>query len=280
MSIEQRVNPAELNISSLNLEQLPSAESSKDVPFDPVRDLSKAQWDKMERSARKENVDLYLASLQVIEPKRLFEKSDNKKWQKMDKFAKTILRHCERGEMGYDNLLGNFAEMKTLFPERFSQALAEQYRERMAEALRKPKITGRGTVDLDNVLYFKILFPGQEKDLLKDNDVSLLKQDMAQNKGGNWYMFCKSAALLKILFPEEFAKVKITPKNWEAMKTQLFEKLDNCQSGHDCLQYINLAEWLATMAAKEVKFTNHGMELSNNAQISQATPAIPKIKNF
>lgn len=185
-------------------------------------------------------------------------------------------------------LIGYYADAKVLFPDRFKEinpdnSMWEVFKSELADNRRGD----RWWVFHKHLLYLSIIDPEKAKEIPLDN-FSLRGIEEEYQKSlkaipqfpDNWQQVAEPLAYIKLFYPEEFTQMNIDPAMFSQMRNQLDKYRRDNKWGY--FDFTGMAFQMAVLGAKEIHFTDKGMELvpADPPFTGEKSAAFPEVRNF
>jgi len=269
MLLERRFGNA-LNIKDLIIE---TPQREQDFLFDPERDLTKEDWERMKGKLSEDcgQDELFLLS----EYMALFPE-----WKDELGIEGLYPEIKKRFEEDWANKNVPFivcmaALIKRIFP---GEGERIHFNDPFWEDIRNYDWNKDDSTKLASFLcqkYMKVIFPSFDLDHEVEqgakNDVTLAEKDE------DWEMFAEQAALLKLF--SKLGRRDVSRKAWDGMKNALARFRDD----GEIESFVNLASNMKILAAEEVRATDKGFEIimqEKKKEFHPPAPSLPEVKNF
>ncbi len=256
----------------LNLKNfvVPEDEPKDELGFDVEKEITDKDWQMMNKDLSKKHppkVERFdngitfcsqLILMKIVSSDKVSNISaDDWAWNKLDVNLNGYLKQ-QRWE-GYSNLL---TKAKALFPNKFSElTIAENWPSMKEEIAENQSINTPGSWHdfFSQARAMKIIAPDKVSDLgLNENAWNKIKSSLERNRREKrWSDFAWVAEQIRILFPERTSEIKLDKEAWTGMKNELKKDRET----KDWYLFASHASKMKTLAAKEIKFTDHGLEL-------------------
>ncbi len=265
MSIEQLVNPAELNIKNFNIQTPEKGLLEFDIKPD--------DWRRMEADAKEVEQTYHvwerIADLRLIRPEsfpNLPNPATNPELSEQISRRVKEVNHVQAQLVFLDVA----ASIRQLWPDQWEKFIAREDLENIA--LRH----WNDALYFDLATRMKRLLP--ERVEVNEEDFTAITLNIGLSKKlKNWPSLAVDMATLRILFPGRFNIQNIGDNAWKGMQQDLRAEL----KGTNLDKAITLARDMAIISASELKFTNRGLELSPAVQkLPELGSRIPEIKKF
>lgn len=286
MSIESRLQPDEININSLSLEQPDVNAGLKFNPEKDIRPEDKQQiFQELER-LRKLSVPAFCmmaAKVKILFPND-YAATGIGKTEFDASFGSWVIRKnsAEFNRNNYSswqNLLNFTADLKLISPEKMDFLESDDvfFQEMKDEVLISGTDTNSKAQDYLNML---ILYPE------KTNKVAAPPE--LWNKLIDQIAFCRKDKMFgsdlaysflwaKLLFPARASEIVVEDSDWQLMKTELKEQAKR-KFIHDLA---SMGMVMKLLAMENLQITKNGFEFSiPDRSLSAPAPDVPKVKRF
>ncbi|MDO8618666.1 MAG: hypothetical protein Q7R49_01835 [Candidatus Daviesbacteria bacterium] len=297
------------NIANLNLEE---PQGKLELPFDPDRDLTEADWEGMLRGLDDislSNVTYYLnvaSGMRIIFPERELN-LDKNSWNRTEKQIKdstqTFWANRDRTDMDCLDITSAISSALQLFPEKANQ-LKDFYAEfkdkandvgfnifesldryfRRVPVVKIDTISYLGTISSIAIVSQADLKTYPKLEDFKQDFLTALQDSFAGYNKGLSSQLLHAIAAFRICFPEQ--ELNIPKQVWDEWK-ESFELLrKNARNSNDPLDWWGFTRKvfdLKVATAKEVKITDHGIELimqEPEIPLVEPIPALPEMRKF
>jgi len=279
-------NPDRINIHELTVEE---PEKQTELPFDPERDLSNQDWEKMltklrsriqnDRNARETGEDrqffytrcvglsLLAMNLKILNPRVELDLDENV-WKEMRETLEAVKYNGD-----WQSFSEQAISIKILNPDIF--ALDEVGRQCMKSELERHRRARTWEAFFIQAVQVRII--DRDIDLkLDDGAWQRIRDQLEVNrKNEEWGEFALHAANMKILDP--YIDLGLDEVAWHGIQTKLdeYRKADSFFEKH--------AVAMKILAAEEVKVTEKGLEINMRrpkAEIDSGVSSVPETKQF
>ncbi|MDO8618746.1 MAG: hypothetical protein Q7R49_02245 [Candidatus Daviesbacteria bacterium] len=183
----------------------------------------------------------------------------------------------------------SLAAVRTLYPDRLGEFGIDSYWPTLKSVLGKllkPPIFVVDNYDAELSMMSRIAYPNRQVPEIKIQegytDEPLLFQFDYLKEQKRWQEFSEKAAYTKVLFPKRIEEMELDKDAWENMQSQLDGiKRDTRFSNTSWKDFVSMAANMKILAAQEVRFTDHGLELvMSQPSFILPTPALPEMRKF
>ena len=277
MPLQEYFDPETINIRRLAVESPKKTE----LLFDAEQEISNEEWKILKDSlfrnyfpspagAQLIGFTKLATELKILFPERLSDlEIDSASWEAV----KTRLEEY-KSDKGWGDFTEIVANLRVLYPERFSTLdLGEKAWQVGVESLHQLE----GIWVTDHALRLKILFPEKFSSLDLDFVWKNLKEGIGEIRKDDEFgykSFFEVLAKARILFPERYAELRPSPRDWSVMK----ECFEGMRENKEWWSFAKVAASMKILAAEEVSITKNGYEIKMPGDESFKHDSLPPEK--
>jgi hypothetical protein len=270
-----------INVAHLSLDQ---PEQQKQRLFDPQEFIPGSVWEGWEEAAHRLAVETHgpyvlsqladdVVNIYLLDPERARKLNlEETVWRKLKQGA-------EQAELSQRDAAVNIAAAaKVLFPGRYraNPLLSKEKVDNLKLAIHAFGQTDEYHELAHMLLNYRLVGPTDVEFTFHEEFLIPIQVALSGPKNDSDWL--KAAFSLRMLFPEEFEKMKLTEEDWAELKKML-----NRQDQPD--PYTARARELQFIAAKEVRFTDDGIAFTKPEpqpvkDYTKREPSLPEQKNF
>ncbi|MDO8618637.1 MAG: hypothetical protein Q7R49_01690 [Candidatus Daviesbacteria bacterium] len=270
------LNNDRTNIKDLNIDE---PVDQRGLAFNPDTDITKSDRENLEKALMEKYNSEFDTSKYAVAIKTLFPEFtlDGTLRDNLEHWAKERIKDMRKNR----NFLGvilNMRDYKEIGLEVAKNPDREIWNKNQHYLVNQAEPETHAVV-AESLL---ILFPNRRNELYIDENliVKRLAAVMSYKEKKQWETFAGGAANLRLLVPQSFARIGINEADWAGMRAQ-FDKLR--QDPTKRLTFAYFARHLKILAAKEVKVTDKGLELTMpepTQALTTSTPPMPETRKF
>lgn len=279
----ESLEKSRVNIKALSI---PEPTRSTGVLFNPETDLNELTWAKLTARAenmRKGDAHFFYSLVTTIKLVSLAHLNsalvDNQLRESMKSSFQVIHSPSIGALVNWSEAIERAFQFTTLFPDNFRDIYRfpidwEEDYQKMASFVKRHQDRP------DNFWLATMLGVISTKRLAKTKEIrhkmmpSAIGMMRDQKRKVSWENFIQAGVFLRVLFPEEFSKIKFGTFEWEGMKMQLNQELARGD--------IKLLLPLSILGASEIVIENHTIRLINDLPRTklQEEPSLPQVRKF
>ncbi|MDO8618665.1 MAG: hypothetical protein Q7R49_01830 [Candidatus Daviesbacteria bacterium] len=299
--LETVTDPTKTNIHYLNLEE---PQGKLELPFDPNRDLTEADWvDMINRLDGHQHIPEYLdtaAHMRLLFPEKELA-LDKNLWDRTERQiedgTQVFWANRDRTTIDYFAIIQAIANGLQLFPEKTSQFkyfytdLKNAARNVGFDIFEYLDDVYMGTVSPTKREIFSNIALISQEDLNSYPKLVKYKQDLLtelqdsfEGRGMISNRLLPVVADFRLTFPDE--ELSIPKQIWEEWKKHFEQRKKLAQgstSAQDWAELVSISRNLKIIVAQEIRITDHGIELimpEPKTALSEAIPALPEVRKF
>ena len=256
-------------------------EEEDGVEFDPKRDISKKDWERMKGQLEKKRAEKnwwhfsYVAMyLCILFPERKAELNLNE--AVFSGIKSELVSRRGSNWVGFSDVAMN---LLLIFPDRKSELeLDDEVFGVLSNELEKRRGSKNWAGFGEDAMALLLFFPSRRSELNFSDDVfDEIKDKLEASRERDWWNFSVMAMYLFFLFPDRKDEIRMDGAAFNGMKDELFElrRMDDMESFSD------MATHLYFLAAERVQITENGIVVtSKKPRLSREPKPLPVRSNI